>query len=134
MDPLSSTASIMAFLGVLASSIEAAQNVWGAPDELQRLATDLSELSELANRLDTLIRDRGFRDNDLHSLEAPYSKLRESQKVFEERLSKRHDSNSPASRFRRRTWILHRARIKKVTRDVATIRTELSTAIQSFTL
>lgn len=134
MDPLSTTASIIAVLGVLASSTEAAQNVWAAPDELQRLAADLSELNELANRLDALTRDRGFRDNDLHSLEAPYSKLREAQKVFEERLSKRHGSNSPASRFRRRTWILHRARIKKMTRDMATIRTQLSTAIQSLTL
>jgi hypothetical protein len=134
MDPFSTTASLIAVIGALASSIEAAQNVWGAPDALLRLATDLSELNELANKLDALTRDQGFRDNNLHNLEAPYSKLREAQKVFEERLSKRHGSNSPASRFRRRTWILHRARIKKVTRDVATIRTQLSTVIQSLTL
>ena len=70
MDPFSTTASLIAVLGALASSIEAAQHFWGAPDELLRLATHLSELNELATKLDALTRDRGFRDNDLHNLEA----------------------------------------------------------------
>lgn len=134
MDPLSATAKTITFLRLLASSTKAAQNIWGGPDELQRLTTELSEFNELENKLDVLTRDQAFRNNDRHSAQAPYLKLREAQCVFEERLSTRHDSDSPAPRFRRRTWILHRTRIRKVTRDVTAVSTHLSNVIHSLTL
>ena len=116
MDALSITASLLAVLGVLASSAEAALDIWDAPEELQRLSADLNELNQLASRLDALTRLRVIQEHELRSLAAPCLKLREAQKVFQERLSKRHGLDSPASRFRRRTWILHLPRIEKLTR------------------
>ena len=80
MDPLSTAASIIAILTVFSSSTEVAKEVWGAPDELQELASELSELSALTNRLAALTRDRVFRDIDPRILEAPYAKLRDAQK------------------------------------------------------
>lgn len=116
MDPLSCIASIIAILGALSSTVEAAKRVWGAPNELQDLASELSQLRALANTLTALTRARSFRDIDLRILEQAYTILHDGQKVSEEWLSKRHKTSIPESRFRRTSWILHRGRIRKLKR------------------
>ena len=134
MDPLAFAASIIAVLGALSSTTEAAKEVWGAPHELQELTSELSQLNALADTLAALTRARAFRYIDLRILEKAYTTLQDGQRVFEERLSKRHKTSSVESRFRRRTWILHRGRIRKLTRDVAVIRNDFVATMLLLTL
>ena len=124
MDPLFFAASIITVLVALSSSTEAAKKLWGAPHELQELASELSQLSALADTLAALTRSRTFRCIDLRTLEEAYTKMQDGQRIFEERLSNKHKSSGANSRFRRRRWILHRGRIRKLTRDVAVIRND----------
>ena len=124
MDPLSFAASIITVLIALSSSTEAAKKLWGAPHGLQELASELSQLSALADTLAALMRSPTFRCIDLRTHEEAYTKLQDGQRIFEERLSKKHKTSGADSRFRRRTWILHRGRIRKLTRDVAVIRND----------
>jgi len=85
-------------------------------------------------KLALLTRGRTFQAIDLRALEEPYARLQDAQKVFQGHLSKKHSTDTTASRFRRRTWILQRSRIRQITRDIITIRNQVSAAIQSLIL
>jgi hypothetical protein len=62
MDPLSITAASIAFLGALSTSVEAVTKLWGAPDELRSLASELSELTELVKQIIALTSNRKFHE------------------------------------------------------------------------
>ena len=124
MEPVSIAASIITVLGALSSSTEAAKKLWGAPQELQELASELNQLNALADNLTALTRTRTFRSIDQRSLQEAYAKLQGGQRLFQERLSKSYKTSDGKLRFSRRTWLLHRGQIKKLTRDMAVIRND----------
>jgi hypothetical protein len=71
---------------------------------------------------------------ELQALQVPYVKLKNAQAIFEQRLVKMKEDKTLILRFSRRAWVLNRSRIKKITRDVITIRNQLSTIMLTMTL
>lgn len=134
MDPLSLTASIVAVLGALSACTKVAQELWGAPNELRKLAADLSELTTLVESLGILTRSLSFHNIGQGALVSAHTKLHDAQREFQERLQQKHEADSPAISFKRRKWLIHRNRIKSLIRDVADIRRELFLVVQSLTL
>jgi hypothetical protein len=134
MDLLSITAATIAIISALSTSIKAAKKLWGIPDELKNLASELGELDVIAKQLIALTSNREFLGIELQTLHEPYTKLKNAQERFEQRLPETNKNKASILRFSRRAWVLNRGRIKTITRDVTAIRNQLSTIMLTLTL
>ena len=123
MDPLSITAGIIASLGALSCTAKAAKEFWDAPEELQLLCSELEQISILANYLGAITRERNFDFIDQRVCERAFARLQLTQTAFTKQFSRvQGGAGSHSAWFLRKTWVLHRSRIRKLAKDLSIVR------------
>lgn len=117
MDPLSIATSALQILPVIKFSVRSIKQIWDAPEDLQNLFSEVSQLITVVDGLDAL------GDIDASPLQPTITRLHDARKLFEEQLSKTQKKSK--ERFTRKSWMKNQLRIRKVIKDVSRARNDL---------
>lgn len=137
MDPLSISAGIIAVLQALSSSAKAAMELWNAPQELKELIEELEQVAAVAENINGLTASHQFDTIDVTlCLARARAKLQDAQSLVVNRLTQNQpgSTTNARARFKRSTYIRERGRVKKLVRDLKSVRRDLSATLDLLNL